>query len=117
MAQADLFVDLIKSATNGDQLAFRKTAETLIQEEKAKEHRVLADRLVKSLQPSIIGMGRGPTPKQNVSNGQHKVLIYEISPERALDSLVLPDKIREQIKEVIEEQHRAELLHAHNLCA
>ena len=117
MARADLLVDLIKSASNGDQLAFRKIAEMLIQEEKAKGHRVLADRLVKSLQPSTNGMGRAPAPKQNVSNGQHKDLIYEITPERTLYSLVLPDKIRQQIKEVVEEQHRAELLHAHNLRA
>ena len=117
MAQADLLVDLIKSASNGDQLAFRKIVEMLIQEERAKGHRVLADRLVKSLQPSTIGMGRDPAPKQNVSNGQHKDLIYERTPERALDSLVLPDQIQEQIKEVVEDQHRAELLHAHNLRA
>jgi len=117
MAQADLLVDLFKNASNGDQLAFRKTAETMIQEEKTKGHRVLADRLVKSLQPSTIGMGRGPAPKQNGSNGQHKDLIFEMTPMRSLDSLVLPDKIREQIKEVVEEQHRAELLHAHNLRA
>jgi len=117
MAQADLLVDLFKSASNGDQLAFRKTAEALIQEEKAKGHRVLADRLVKSLQPNAFGIGPGLAPKQNASNGQHKDLIYEITPERPLDSLVLPDKIRDQIKEVVEEQHRAELLHAHNLRA
>jgi len=117
MARADLLVDLIKSASNGDQLAFRKIAEILIQEEKAKGHRVLAGRLAKSLQPSTIGMGRDLAPKQNGSNGQHKDLIYEITPERSLDDLVLPDKIREQIKEVVEEQHRAELLHAHNLRA
>lgn len=117
MAQADLLVDLFKSASNGNQLVFRKIAEMLIQEEKAKGHRVLADRLAKSLQPSINGIGRDSSPKQNVNNGQHKDLIYEIMPERALDSLVLPDKIREQIKEVVEEQHRAELLHAHNLRA
>ncbi len=117
MARADLLVDLFKSASNGDQLAFRKIAEILIQEEKAKGHRVLAGRLAKSLQPSTIGMGRDLAPKQNGSNGQHKDLIYEITPERSLDGLVLPDKIREQIKEVVEEQHRAELLHAHNLRA
>ena len=117
MAQADLLVDLIKSATSGDQLKFRKVTETLIQEEKAKGHRLLADRLVKSLQPGPIGMGRGPAPTQNVGNGRHRDLIYEITPERSLDSLVLPDKIRTQIKEIIEEQHRAELLHAHNLRA
>jgi len=117
MAQADLLVDLFKSASDGDQLTFRKTAEMMIQEEKAKGHRILADRLVKSLQPSTIGAGRGPAPKQNVSNGQHKELIYEITPERTLESLVLSDKLRDQIKEVVEEQHRGELLHAHNLRA
>jgi SpoVK/Ycf46/Vps4 family AAA+-type ATPase len=117
MAQADLLVDLFKSASNGDQLAFRKTAEALIQEEKAKGHRVLADRLVKSLQPSAIGVERSLASKPNVSNGQHKDLIYEITPERSLDSLILPDKIQEQIKDIVEEQHRAELLHAHNLRA
>ena len=117
MAQADLLVELFKSASNGDQLAFRKTAEALIQEEKTKGHRILADRLAKSLQPSAFGMGRDLAPKQNIGNGQHKDLIYEITPERALDSLVLPDRIRGQIKEVVDEQHRAELLHAHNLRA
>lgn len=117
MAQADLLVDLIKSASNGDQLAFRKTAEALIQEEKSKGHRVLAERLVKSLQPGISTTGRAPAPKLNGNAGPHKDLIYEITPERALDSLVLPDAIREQIRELVEEQHRAELLHAHNLRA
>lgn len=117
MPQADLLVDLFKSASDGDQLMFRKTAETLIQEEKSKGHRILADRLVKSLQPSTFGAGRGSVPKQNGSNGQHKDLLYEVTPERTLDSLVLPELIREQIKEIVEEQHRAELLHAHNLRA
>ena len=48
MAQADLLVDLLKTATSGDQLAFRKAAEGLIQEEKQKGHRLLAERLSKS---------------------------------------------------------------------
>lgn len=117
MAQADLLVELLKSVSNGDQLAFRKAAEALIQEEKSKGHRILAERLAKSLQPNAFAMGRGVAPKQNGSNGQHKDLIYEITPERALDSLVLPTSIHDQIKEVVEEQHRAELLHAHNLRA
>jgi len=98
-------------------LAFRKIAETLIQEEKGKGHRILADRLTKALQPSAFVTGSGHTPKKNSNNGQHKDLIYEITPERGLDSFVLPNKIYEQIKEVVEEQHRAELLHANNLHA
>ena len=117
MAQADLLVELLKNATGGDQMAFRKIAERLIQEENGKGHRILAERLTKALQPNSFGSGRGLAPKQNGGNGQHKDLIYEITPERTLDSLVLPNKIRDQIKEVVEEQHRAELLHAHNLRA
>jgi SpoVK/Ycf46/Vps4 family AAA+-type ATPase len=115
MPQADLLVDLFKSASGGDQLGFRRTADALIQEEKAKGHRILADRLFKSLQPSVFAASSNPTQKQNGSCGQHKDLIYEVTPERTLDSLMLPEKTREQIKEIVEEQHRAELLHAHNL--
>jgi len=117
MAQADLLVELLKTASSGENVAFRRIAEALIQEEKRKGHRILADRLAKSLQPNAIGSGHGLAPKQNAGNGQHRDLMYELTPERALDSLVLPHKIQEQIKEVVEEQHRSELLHAHNLHA
>lgn len=116
MAQADLLVELLRTATNGDQLAFRKAAEGLIQEEKAKGHRILAERLIKSLQPSVFPAGRVPMLKPtHGGNGQHKDLIFEITPERSLNSLVLSEKTQIQLKEVVEEQHRAELLHAHNL--
>ena len=116
MAQADLLVDLIKTATNGDQLAFRKVAEELIQEEKQKGHRVLAERLAKALQPNAAQAARPPSTKMN-GNNPHKELFYEITPERKLNSLVLPEKIRIQVQELVEEQHRSELLHAHNLRA
>jgi SpoVK/Ycf46/Vps4 family AAA+-type ATPase len=50
-----------------------------------------------------------------VATAAHRDLIMEISPERTLDSMVLTARIRTQLDELIEEQHRAELLHAHNL--
>ena len=111
MAQADLLVDLLKTATSGDQLAFRKVAEGLIQEEKAKGHRVLAERLTKALQANTFQSGRSSTTKSQ-SDTTNKDLFYEITPERNLNSLVLPEKIKAQVKEIIEEQHRSELLHA-----
>jgi SpoVK/Ycf46/Vps4 family AAA+-type ATPase len=117
MAQADLLVELVQSAGSGDQQAFRKIAETLIQEEKGKGHRVLADRLTKALRPSVVSMEYIATSKKPFLNGQHKDLFYELTPEKTLDDLVLPDLIRNQIKELAEEQHRSELLHAHNLNA
>lgn len=116
MAQADLLVDLFKTATSGDQLAFRKAAEGLIQEEKQKGHRLLAERLAKALQPSSMQASRPPMVK-SVLSSPSKDLFYEITPERNLGSLVLPEKIRAQLQELIEEHHRVELLHAHNLRA
>ena len=116
MAQADVLVDRVKTATSGDQLAFRKAAEGLIQEEKQKGHRLLAERLTKALQPSATQAVRPTMAKAGMSS-PNKELFYEITPERNLGSLVLPEKIRTQLQELVEEQHRAELLHAHNLRA
>ncbi len=49
MAQADTLVALVKAASSGDHQTFRKSTEALIQEERGKGHRVLADRLDKAL--------------------------------------------------------------------
>ena len=116
MAQADLLVNLLKTAANGDQLAFRKIAEGLIQEENQKGHRLLAERLTKALQPNAFQSARPQPAKMNGSPAS-KELFYEVTPERNLGSLVLPEKIRVQVQELIEEQHRSELLHAYNLNA
>lgn len=114
MAQADTLVELVKAASNGDQPSFRKAAESLIQEERGKGHRILAERLAKSLQTTSF-QARPATPKTGISPSAYQELVYEITPERPLSSLVLTDKIRGLLQEVIEEQHRSELLHAYNL--
>ena len=114
MAQADLIIKLIKSASNADQVAFQKAAEDLIAEEKRKGHRILADRMYKALRPA-----RNGNAKQTINRAQRPQdeLFYEIIPERELKGLFLPPIVEEQIREVIEEQHRSELLHSYNLKA
>ena len=115
MAQSDLIVKLIRSAADSDQVAFRKVAEDLISEETRKGHRILAERMRKALIPSYNGN------KDSKSNGNalkpQGELFYEITPERELGSLFLPPGVEEQIREVVEEQHRSDLLHSHNLRA
>lgn len=117
MAQSDLLVSLLRSGSSGDQLGFRKTAQALIEEERQKGHRVLATRLVKSLEPTVVLMNPSVVPKSNGNGTSHRDLVFEITPERTLESLVLAGRIRDQVKEFVEEQHRAELLHSHNLRA
>lgn len=116
MAQADLLVNLIKSARQGNQMIVRKLAEDLIQEERSKGHRILADRLTKAMEATPNG-SHTILQKENNNQNNHKDLVTELTPERSLASLTFPLKIQQQVKELVEEQHRSELLHSYNLPA
>ena len=120
MAQADTLVALVKAASSGDQPSFRKSTEALIQEERSKGHRILADRLEKALraashQATLFQTSTPSTRRAQTGSVSQKDLVSEFTPERSLDSLVLADSILGQLRELVEEQHRAELLHAHGL--
>ena len=52
MARADLLTDLVKFGTTDDKARFRKVAEAIIAEERAKKHTVLADKLEEALRHS-----------------------------------------------------------------
>jgi len=89
---------------------FRKATEALIAEERAKRHTVLADRIADELnRPSTLN------GQAAVSRGPVDDLLFEILPRRTLDDLVLNGDVREPLEELIEEQHRSDLLRAHNL--
>lgn len=120
MAQADTLVTLVKAANSGDQPSFRKSTEALIQEERGKGHRILADRLEKALrtfpqQATLFQTSASPSRSPQTGGVAPKDLIAELTPERTLESLVLTESICGQLREVVEEQHRSELLHAHGL--
>ena len=117
MAQADLLVNILKTATSGDQVAMRKYAEELIQNERNKGHRILAERMTKALRPDSVQQKRFLHMQPNNNHSQSKDLIYQIDPTRKLDNLVLASDTRNQVMEVVREQHRADVLHAHNLHA
>ena len=109
MARSDLLVSLIRSGSRGDQVAFRKTTEALIAEERDKGHGLLAERLLNSIMDSKSQSSVVVTTKLQSD------LFYEKNPERRLDSLFIPKLVYTQVSDLIEEHHRSELLHAHNL--
>ena len=117
MSQTDVLVELVRHAMGGNQPAIRQAVERLIAEEEQKGHRILAERLQKALQaPHTPRTSPSPFFEQGGAAPQ-KALYYETQPARRLDSLVLAPHISAQIRELVEEQQRVELLHAHNLCA
>ncbi len=114
MTQADLIIKLLQSGSNADKIAFQTVAEDMIAEEKRKGHRILADRMHRALRPAFNGNSNQPAQR---TPQQQSDLFYEITPERTLDELFLPPVVEQQIREVVAEQHRSDLLHSHNLKA
>ena len=113
MARADLILNLVKAGTQGDQSRFQKTVEALAADERAKSHTILADRLLAQLHGN--GNGRYMSPISSVSNSQVSPLFVELVPERGLDDLLLPPNVIDVVRDLVEEQHRADLLRSHNL--
>lgn len=89
------------------------TAEAIIAEERAKRHNVLADRLTEAMHvngtPPIGGgfVGSAKAP--------HHEFLIEITPRRRLEDLMLSDVNVKACRELIEEQHRGSVLHAHSM--
>lgn len=116
MARADLLTNLIEKGINGDFVRFRKVAETIIAEERAKQHTILSDRLEKILRESdkrTTLNGKSTEFAKSAYRAQN--LMHEIIPEKQLGDLVLPKDVLETCREVTEEHHRAELLRSYNL--
>lgn len=113
MARSDLLVALMTAASGGDKRAFRVAAEAIIAEERAKQHNVLADRLIKAIQAN------GTTPLQSTQAAEASVrardFIVEIIPRRELKDLILPEDCKKAVEQLVEEQRRAGLLQAHGL--
>jgi AAA+ superfamily predicted ATPase len=114
MARADLLIRLVQSGIKNDKIAFRKAVESIIAEERGKQHKVLADQLAGLL---------NVTPfEQPVNNGNMMLteprscnLFYEIIPQKKFSDLVLPSDIFKICNKLIHEQHRADILRSYNL--
>ena len=113
MARTDLILNLVKAGARGDQSRFRKTVEALAADERAKKHHIVADRLLAQLQQD--GNGRHSSPMQMTSHATSDPLVADLSPRRQLDDLILSSQTRQIVDDLVEEQHRADLLRSHNL--
>ncbi len=108
MARADLLVHLVRAAREHDEGELRRTVESMIAEEREKQHHLLAERLEDAL--------RAAAPPENGSRQTAAATgVAILTPRRRLEELVLPEAVRAAIEELIEEQQRMEVLRAHGL--
>ncbi len=118
MARSDLLVALVKAGASGDKSLLRSSAEAIIAEEKAKQHHILADRLISALRTTANGDVSRHSPS---SSGTHdstykaRDLFIELTPKRRLEELVLTKECREECERLVEEQRRADLLRSRGL--
>jgi SpoVK/Ycf46/Vps4 family AAA+-type ATPase len=113
MARADLILNLVRAGTRGDHAQFQKTVEALAADEEAKQHKIFADRILAQLRNG--GNGRGTALGLPQIRGAASPLVAELVPTRRIEDLVLPREVERAVRELVEEQHRADLLRSHNL--
>lgn len=111
MARSDLIIGLVKAGVQGDRSLFQRTVDAIIAEERGKQHHVLADQLEDAGRIN----GRTSPSQPILSTGTHQALLHETVPHRGLSDLVLPTGVRQACQELVEEQHRADLLRAHSI--
>ena len=112
MARADLILGLVKASRTGDDAQVRRAVEALAADERAKNHTILADRLLAVLQ---MGNGRGRAPAPVPIRSSAGPLVAERTPARRLGDVILTRDSEESIRELVSEQHRADLLRSYNL--
>lgn len=114
MARSDLLLALVRAALAGDDRRVRGVVEALAAEERAKRHTVLADQLGEELTRLATRphWEAAPIPSATQSHGSG---LLEVQPKLRLSDLVLPDVVRADLFDFIEEQHRADLLRTFNV--
>jgi SpoVK/Ycf46/Vps4 family AAA+-type ATPase len=118
MATAKLLRQLVKTGSEGNHEAFKRVSEQLIQEERSKNHHLLANDLEKIL----YGRRNTTTPLHSVLNDRlpkdkdrNLPLLQIKEPVRRLEDVVLSDENASLLDELLQEHHRVETLQSYGL--
>lgn len=111
MARSDLLLSIVRAGAAGDREALRSSVEAVVAEERGKNHHIFADRI----QRAMSAVSVTPPIKQQPAGQTGRDTILETAPRRRLEDLIMPLPVSEQVRQLIEEQHRADLLRAHGM--
>ncbi len=113
MARNDLLLSLVRAGVAGDRGLLRATVEALTADERAKKHHALADKLSRLIDEKNHHLFSNAAAGGGVLPGQD--FIVETTAQMTLNDLILTEIVRDQANDLIEEQHRADLLRSHGL--
>lgn len=118
MPTAKLLRQLVKSGAEGNLSAFRVVTEQVIEEERAKQHHLLAndlERLLYGRMSTINAASKGIVEKVPEDKERGLALVHLKEPVRNLDHIVLSDENRSLLDEILQEHHHCELLGSYGL--
>jgi len=103
---------LFKSVSTGDKETFNRVAEEIINEERAKQHHLLANDLERILYGKESDVNSLKVLNNNVPLDKERgIPLLSISiPSRSINDIVLSDENRSLIDEILLEQNRKEIL-------
>lgn len=114
MARADLLLKLVKSGITGNTTLFKKVVESIIAEEKSKQHHVVAKQLTETLHESESTKTKTSVQSRLLDDKLDNFL-YRIYPNKTLDDVILDDSNEKIIQDLIQEHLRSDLLRSYNL--
>ena len=120
MASGKILRQLVKAGVVGDATAFRQASEAVIQEERQKQHHLLANDLERllyadraSMTPATRKLHLAATLPTNKDNGL--VLLEERPALREEKDIVLSDSTRSSLQEILLEHNREDTLRSYGL--
>lgn len=116
MTRGELLRDLIRTGARQDHHGFRRVAEVLIEQERAKQHHLLANELEKILHVES-GTSRTFTPPVKIPKDAERGLpLLEVHrPTRVFEDLVLSSEVHDVLEQTLIEQSRRDLLGSYGL--
>lgn len=118
MASGKILRQLIKAGTNGDTAAFRQASEAIIQEEREKQHHLLANDLERILygdtfQPQPLRHGLKEHIPIDQERGLPLLIVRE--PARRMDEVVLTPEAKQVVEDVLEQHNRGDVLRSYGM--
>jgi SpoVK/Ycf46/Vps4 family AAA+-type ATPase len=114
MANGKILRQLIKAGASGDTDAFRRASEAIIQDERQKQHHLLANDLEQMLYGEYLKpvkqSGRSALPVPPVDKERGLPLLDIRQAQRPLEEMVLVSSSQVAIEELLEEHRRADVL-------
>jgi SpoVK/Ycf46/Vps4 family AAA+-type ATPase len=118
MANGKILRQLIKAGTSGDSDAFRRISEIVIEDERQKQHHLLANDLERILY-SGASEGRKAVHKlfNDIPVDKEKGLpLFDVKqPKRSIEEVVLTDLSISALEELLEEHRRADTLRSYGM--